>query len=91
MPDKQQVCYLHVTFEGSKNGNLLKIVYRSNQGLVNMVDTLAEQYRQEGQTPTITVLSEEEGDKLVKCEVLTYPLWGDLVEAGMLHPLVFAN
>ena len=91
MPAEQQVCYLHVTFKDSEDGNLLKVRYGSNQGLVNMVDALTEQYYQDGKTPVIKVLSREEGDKLLRSLVLTYPLWQDLVDAGMLHPLVFAN
>ena len=91
MPPEQQICYLHVTFKDSPEGNLVKIAYRTNAGIVNMVNTLTMQYAQHGVVPSIAILSEAEGDKMVKAAVLTYPLWQDLVEAGQLQPLIFAN
>ena len=91
MPVEAKVCYLHVTFKGSPHGNLIKIMYRSNQGIINTIDTLMQQYLQQGQEAQIEVLSEEDGDRMAKNAVLTYPKWEDLVEAGQLTPMVFAN
>ena len=91
MPAEAKVCYLRVTFKDSPHGSLIKIMYRSDQGILNTIDTLLAQYLQQGQDAKIEVLSEEDGDQLVKGAVLAYPLWQDLVEAGQLTPMVFAN
>ncbi len=90
-PLERQVCYLHVTFKDSPHGNLIKVAFKTNKGLVNTMDNLTAQYAQKGQEAQIEVLSEEDGDKMVKSAVLTYPLWSDLVASGDLTPLVFEN
>ena len=91
MPTEQQVCYLHVTFKDSATGNLIKVGYRTHKGLVDMINNLAAQYTQQGKDANIEILSKDDGDKMVKSAVLTYPLWSDLVASGQLSPLVFAN
>ncbi len=89
--DARQICYLHVIFKDTPHGSLIKVAFSTNQVLLNMINTIGAQYQSQGQSVDIEVLSEKDGDHMIKTACLTYPLWQDLVATNQIIPLVFAN
>ncbi len=90
---EQLTCYLHAYIPGvSTMGNMFKFWYTNDLELHKLIEDVINQYAASGHTPTVKLLTVEEGDKMMRCWAVQYfPLWQDLVNDGTVVPLVFEN